>query len=548
MAIADDIFPESSANCVADDSTGTTSFDDVFSSTQSISGWNAMNAQFEDDVFFQEMKHTDVNPNRTWSARMGSGGAIYSDSTPGLGEVLPPLKHDKGPFQDEVWQVVMVDNSLNAPYNPATQDYAEDKKYFIHQAGVYQKDTGPGDILDTKPFYSPSVAKHCSGRQCTFAAWGQHAHVPTDWKSSCIYYTRYRDCGDGVMEVTYAIHNYDAKSNSASGDVFNYQNIPWGGVRTTTLRDAHLAPSNGGPAALIHPQPAFGDAVESANIPFIHQTGGYTTFAERVPWPAPAAFVYPGTAEGTPATYTTTGTWAESPGHTTSWNRYTVRVSIQAPGYELPIDHGCRGCALTLTNAANGLSADIGGLMFYYKSGRFYIWPATGVTAADFNAVFAPGSTIGISNTPSPSKPIEDNLALAFVYGKNKEYTSGSGSSYFSGASYGGKARVRTGVTNQAYEGGRDYTVFTINWFAPIKPGYTYYNRQYIISDRFADMDAVASSWQGEAKQGMFFPGDTFPSERTVSKRTFSRRAAALLCRLTFLHGSAPFRSGLHFL
>ena len=62
------------------------------------------------------------------------------------------------------------------------------------------------------------------------------------------------------------------------------------------------------------------------------------------------------------------------------------------------------------------------------------------------------------------------------------------------------------------FEGGRDYTVFTINWFAKIKLGYTYYNRQYVISDRFADMDAVAKTWVSEVKQGMFFPGDVFPS------------------------------------
>ena len=185
MAIADDIFPPSSDKCdydfEADDSTSTTSFSDVFTSKQSISGWNEINAAFEDDVFNQEMTHTDKNTNRTWSARFGSSGHIYSYITPGLGEVLPPQKHDKGPFQDEVWQMVMVDITLNDPYVEANgENYVDDdNKYFIHQAGIYQSDPGPGDILDTKPFYSPSLAKHCSGRQCTFAAWGQHAHVPT---------------------------------------------------------------------------------------------------------------------------------------------------------------------------------------------------------------------------------------------------------------------------------------------------------------------------------------------------------------------------------
>ena len=51
------------------------------------------------------------------------------------------------------------------------------KSYFIHQAGTYQRD---GQDV---PFYSPSIAKHCTGDTCYFASWGQHAHVPTPFHS-----------------------------------------------------------------------------------------------------------------------------------------------------------------------------------------------------------------------------------------------------------------------------------------------------------------------------------------------------------------------------
>jgi hypothetical protein len=153
-----------------------------------------------------------------------------------------------------------------------------------------------------------------------------------------------------------------------------------------------------------------------------------------------------------------------------------------------------------------------------------YVWPPTSVTSSDLNTVFPSGSTITITRTPAPSKPVEDNLALSFgacaryflppsalipytflcrvnsVYGTCAEASdpaiTGAGDrNYFAGASSGGKARVRVGGTSQAFEGGRDYTEFTINWFAKIKLGYAYYNRQYVISDRFADMDAVAKTW-----------------------------------------------------
>ena len=304
-------------------------------------------------------------------------------------------------------------------------------------------------------------------------------------------------------------------------------------MRTTTLRDAHTGRADGSPPQLISPLPHWGTTEEvdgvngNAYIPGIQNiedTGGYSIFAEKVPHPAPAAWslaLSPGTAE-TSGAYITTGTFAESAGHTTNWNRYTVRVSISSGGRNSP-DHGCRGCATTFTNGGaggTGASVDVAGVMFWNKGDRLYLWPDTLTDVAALNAAFPPGSTIVMSNTPVPSKPVEDNLALAFVYGRNAERSAvvaGPPSrNYFSGASSAGKARVRHGGTSQAYAGGRDYTVFTINWFAPVKPGYTYYNRQYVIADRFSDMDSISRAWQGEASQGMYFPGDTLPNERTV--------------------------------
>ena len=71
--------------------------------------------------------------------------------------------------------------------------------WFIHQAGTYQRDPD----VKKKPFYSPSIAKYCSAqrRECGFVSWGQQAHLPTACKSAVYYYTRYKDCGGGIMEV-----------------------------------------------------------------------------------------------------------------------------------------------------------------------------------------------------------------------------------------------------------------------------------------------------------------------------------------------------------
>lgn len=186
-----------------------------------------MSEPFESQVFLAEFGHTDPSVNRSWKIRVGPGGNIYSFLGP-MGEVMPPQKHDYAPWIDEVNQFVAVNNA---------KAHTPGQSWFIHQAGTYQKD---GATLTERPFYSPSLARHCSGRTCTFAAWGQQAHVPTNWTSSAIYYTRYKDCGHGVLEVTYAVHNF------GDSDDFDYNNVPWSGVRTTRLRDPLNAPPGGG--------------------------------------------------------------------------------------------------------------------------------------------------------------------------------------------------------------------------------------------------------------------------------------------------------------
>lgn len=63
----------------------------------------------------------------------------------------------------------------------------------------------------------------------------------------------------------------------------------------------------------------------------------------------------------------------------------------------------------------------------------------------------------------------------------------------------------------------RDYTVFTVNIFAYIKPGQTYFNRQYMLTGKYEDADATARAWVSEQTEGMLFPGDTLPAAREVA-------------------------------
>lgn len=70
---------------------------------------------------------------------------------------------------------------------------------------------------------------------------GQQAHVPTRQTSHALYYTRFKDCGDGVMEQTWMVHN----GNPPGMDTFSYTNVPWGGIRTSSLKDAYHAKLDG---------------------------------------------------------------------------------------------------------------------------------------------------------------------------------------------------------------------------------------------------------------------------------------------------------------
>eukprot|EP00568_Trieres_chinensis_P000106 CAMPEP_0183306374 /NCGR_PEP_ID=MMETSP0160_2-20130417/10812_1 /TAXON_ID=2839 ORGANISM="Odontella Sinensis, Strain Grunow 1884" /NCGR_SAMPLE_ID=MMETSP0160_2 /ASSEMBLY_ACC=CAM_ASM_000250 /LENGTH=50 /DNA_ID=CAMNT_0025469729 /DNA_START=52 /DNA_END=200 /DNA_ORIENTATION=+ len=42
---------------------------------------------------------------------------------------------------------------------------------------------------------------------CSFASWGQQAHVPTQFQSDVLYVHRYRDCGSGILEYTQGVLN-----------------------------------------------------------------------------------------------------------------------------------------------------------------------------------------------------------------------------------------------------------------------------------------------------------------------------------------------------
>ena len=181
-AILDSVIPQSSPTCGVSQNNGSFNFSFEFSPTSST--WDDTNSQYEEQLYLAKLQHEDSNPNRTWTIQIGQAGNIYSFKG-AYGEIIPPQAHPRAPWVDEVFQSVAV----NLEKNSGTD------AYFIHQAGIYMND---GNYTE-QPFFSPKLASYCSSEEnyCSFASWGQHAHVPTPWKSGMIYFNRYKDCGDG---------------------------------------------------------------------------------------------------------------------------------------------------------------------------------------------------------------------------------------------------------------------------------------------------------------------------------------------------------------
>jgi len=256
VILKDIIFPGSS-KCTTNDSTEIS-----FVHTPSPSYWDPINANLESKKFMAQMTHNDSDPSKSWTVRFGHGGDIYSMIS-GYGEAIPPQTKDFSVWVDEVTQAVTVDLTQN---NCAEADEC----YYIHQAGAYFR-PGTFDYLN-ETFYSPNVAKHCEGNTCIFATWGQIASIPTVHESDLIYVHQYRNCGNGVLEYTQMFIGY-------FGGQLAYLNMPWAGVRTSSLPDIYLSNTD------FTMQPKLG-TIQNWGVNDIlldlPETGGYTTFAQDV--------------------------------------------------------------------------------------------------------------------------------------------------------------------------------------------------------------------------------------------------------------------------
>eukprot|EP00574_Skeletonema_japonicum_P013027 CAMPEP_0201715774 /NCGR_PEP_ID=MMETSP0593-20130828/1885_1 /ASSEMBLY_ACC=CAM_ASM_000672 /TAXON_ID=267983 /ORGANISM="Skeletonema japonicum, Strain CCMP2506" /LENGTH=758 /DNA_ID=CAMNT_0048205371 /DNA_START=26 /DNA_END=2299 /DNA_ORIENTATION=+ len=209
---------------------GTTTFTFDYPGLNAASEWYPAYETFEEDLFLAAMSHTDAG-NRSWTIRLGQAGNIYSHFCPDMhGETMPPQAHTDAPFIDEVHQSVSVNGYLN--FGVGRCNGQDCPANYVHGAGTYQRDAPYTDV----PFYSQSLAKHCTGDSCTFASWGSQAHVATIFTSSVMTFNKYTNCGNGIIEHTEMVHNF-APENAVAPELTDqtYFNLPWSGVRRSNL-------------------------------------------------------------------------------------------------------------------------------------------------------------------------------------------------------------------------------------------------------------------------------------------------------------------------
>ncbi|WP_159020752.1 T9SS type A sorting domain-containing protein [Algibacter sp. L3A6] len=229
----------------------------------------------EQDVYLARLKHIS-DANNTWDLRIGKGGQIYSFIGP-YGEGVPPSSKSHSQWNDEVWQPVSVSGELNNNDGEDDNVFIEGAtntglKYFIHGAGTYLTDDAAEsiDFLD-KPFYSPLMASyyHPTEKAYYVTNWGAQAHVPSLFKSGVLYTTKYKDIGEGILEVTYVIENFGT-------DVIDHLNVPWGGVRSSSLRGKFVG-RPGGDIEIIYGQTG---TENPGDLEDIDATGGYVIYAQ----------------------------------------------------------------------------------------------------------------------------------------------------------------------------------------------------------------------------------------------------------------------------
>jgi hypothetical protein len=176
----------------------------------------------EQDVFHTQLTHTPgLSSDIGWTIRIGKGGQIYYIDVQGLGQITCPQRSFSA-WNDDC----MTTTVYSAPEsNKDTQMGGNDSfaNGYIHGSGMYVKPQM--DPLNDKPLYCPLLAEEFDIRDRSYSMinWGL-VPKPNINRGDVLFYSRYRDMGNGVLELTFYCYNFGNRT-------YNFAETPWWAVR-----------------------------------------------------------------------------------------------------------------------------------------------------------------------------------------------------------------------------------------------------------------------------------------------------------------------------
>jgi chitodextrinase len=180
----------------------------------------------ESSVFGTELTHraNSSQADRSWSIRIGKGGNIYSIKLPVVGEISPPSFRQPGWNQLSPWNDDGMTTTLNSSFisNNDTVMGVFGNGY-IHGSGMYISPSA--DAQNNKPFHSPQLAGFYDAEERSYATinWGV-VPKPSVNRGDIMIYSKYRDAGNGIIELNYYYYNFGAIS-------YDFAEAPWWMVR-----------------------------------------------------------------------------------------------------------------------------------------------------------------------------------------------------------------------------------------------------------------------------------------------------------------------------
>jgi hypothetical protein len=330
-----------------------------------------------------------------------------------------------------------------------------------------------------------------------------------------LYLNRYVNCGDGVFEYTTLRHNI-----VGSPDTLSYMNVPWGGTRRSVLGDIVLTKKSTQEQKVVYPLNGWGDGTATA----LKDTMGYTIFAEDLPKNANPLHDQPYPLPNGLDLTIQSQCYCEG-NCQKAHHRYVCPLVSQPQNIAWNPNRGDPGLVVRLEGKDTGKSV-VAGVRHWAGNGRLYFYQSPQLTLSKVRDALTPGTKVDVFHYyPSDlGKPEEDNLAMAHVHGG----PSGPG----------GYPRVRYGAA------GRDFNVYTINDNPQIRPGSTYYYRQYFMMDAYTEMRSKGAHWAPEATKAtksvgqiagrtvvLYKPSSDSSSSSSSSITTYGHTVAGDSCR-----------------